>query len=133
LLRLFREFVSPEQMEFAAKVEKMGGIDAVQNNEQLMRELANKEPSMRIHTGEEYTPVARSVLRSDNRHGTDRSFNFIELKREIERNPDEAIAKNLECFNDKLDLQKRHIEEATEHIVTREGDRVIMDVIIDRV
>jgi len=103
-------------MKFAAMVEEMGGIDAVQNNEQLMRELANEEHNMRIHTGEEFAPVARSGSGSDNRHGTDRSFNFIELKREIECPPDKAIEKNLEYFNVKFDLQKKRIEEAMERM-----------------
>jgi len=135
ILRLFQEFVSPEQKKLVAMVEKMGGRDAVWDDEQLMKKLA-EEPNTRTHAGE----AARSGSDSDNRHSTDRSFNFIELKREIESPPDEAIAKNFEYFNGKFDLQKRQIEEAMERIVTREGDRVISavaagphDRIIDRV
>ena len=140
MLRLFQEFISPEQKKLALMVEKMGGRDVVRNDEQLMKELASEGPNTRMHAGEESAPAARSGSGSDNRHGTGRSFNFIELKREIEGSPDEAIAKNLEYFNGKFDLQKRQIEEAMERIVTREGDRVISavvagphDRIVDRV
>ena len=133
ILRLFQEFVSPEQKKLAAMVEKMGGRDAVRDNEEMMEKLA-EEPSVRMRAGE------ATRLGSDNQHGTDRPFNFVELKREIESPPDEPIAKNFEYFNGKFDLQKRQIEEAMERIVTREGDRVISavaagphDRIIDRV
>jgi len=125
LLRLYREFVSPEQKKFAAKVEGMGGRDAVRNSEKLMRELAKEEPSMRRPTKEESTPAARSGLGSDNRCDTGRSFNFLELKREIERPPDEAIEKNLEHFNAKFDLQKKQIEKK----ISQEADRIISTVI----
>ena len=90
--------------------------------------------------GEESALAARPDSGSDNRQDTGRPLNFIELKREIETPPDEAIEKNLEHFNGKFDIQKRRIEEAMERIVTREGDRVISavtagphDRIVDRV
>ena len=140
MVQLFQEFVSPEQKKLAAMVEKMGGRTAVRDDEESMRKLSNEEPDMRVPTREESAPAARSGSASDSRHGTSRSFDFIELKREIESTPDEAIEKNLDFFNSKFELQKRQIEEAMERIITREGDRVISavtagphDRIVDRV
>ena len=115
MLQLFQEFVSPEQKKLAAMVEERGGKAAVCNDVESMRELSNEEP----------TSAARSGSASDNRNGTSRSFNFIELKREIESDPDEAIEKNLKLFDSVCKLQTRQIEEITVRVVTQQGDRII--------
>jgi len=130
ILKLFRELVPPEQKKLEARVERMGGRDTVLKDEKLMKELASEDPGTRMPTRKN-APATRSGSGSDNRHGTDRPFNFIELKREIESTPDAAIEKNLEYFNGKFDHQEKRFKEAMERMermFTREGDRVISAV-----
>ena len=115
MLQLFREFVTPEQRKLAVMVEEKGGV-AVLENEQAMKELANAELAFTAPSG------------SDNRHGTSRPLDFIEMQHEIKDDPDEAIKQNADSFNRKFDIQTRQIEESIARAVNREGDRIISAV-----
>ena len=114
MLQLFREFVTPQQKELAAKVEKMGG-DAVLENEQAMKELAGLETALTASPGQ-------------SQPGRDRRFNFNELQQEIKSDPEEVIKKNTEFFDRKFDIQRRQIVEDVARTVGREGDRIISAV-----
>jgi len=115
MLQLFREFVTPEQKKLAIMAERMGG-DAVLENEQAMRELADTEFAFVAPSG------------SESRHGGDRPFDVVELQHEIKGDPDEAIEKNAEFFSRKFDIQRRQIMEDIARAVNREGDRIISAV-----
>ena len=109
MLELFKEFVTPQQKELAAKVEEMGGT-AVQEDKEVMEKLE----------GAESTLVRRPGGRNDGN-----CFNFAELQQEIKGNPAEAIENNSALFNHKFDIQRRQIEEDIARALSREGDRII--------
>ena len=109
MLQLFKEFVTPQQKELAAKVEKKGG-DAAMKSKEAMEELASDEYKITAPMG------------SQNDGG--RRFDLIELEREIKGDPDKAIEQNAEFFYRKFEVQRREIQD----IVHREGDRIIWAV-----
>ena len=124
MLKLFNEFITPQQKELAAKVEDMGGT-AAQENEETMKELDEVESTI--------------TRRPGGRNDGGRS-KFAELQREIKGDPAEAIEDNSEFFSRKFEVQRRQIEEDMARTLRREGDRIIkaitagpQDRIIDQV
>ena len=111
---LFKEFINSQQRELAMKVEGMGGKAAALENGQVMEELVKRESE--LTTGDELGFSAHS--------GQNRPFNLVELRQEIESDPDKAIEQYAKSFNLKFDLQKRIVEELS-RVVKRDTDRVI--------
>jgi len=111
MMQMFQDFATPEQKRLALLVEQKGG-DAVIDNEQVMRELLDAETQIPASTGM-------------GRHKPSKKFDLTEIQREIRDDPIEAIEKNAEFFNRKFDIQRRQIQEDTEHAVSRERDRII--------
>ena len=111
---LFKEFINSQQRELAMKVEGMGGKAAALENGQVMEELVKRESE--LTTGDELGFSAHS--------GQNRPFNLVELRQEIEGDPDKAIEQYAKSFNLKFDLQKRIVEELS-RVVKRDTDRVI--------
>ena len=127
--QLFTEFINSQQRELAMKVEGMGGKAAALENEQAMEELMGRESE--LTAGDEPAFSAHS--------GQNRSFNLVELRQEIDGDPDKAIEQHAESFNLKFDLQKRIVDELS-RVVKRDTDRVILalkegphDRIVDKV
>ena len=112
MIELFQEFVNPQQKILAAKVEEMGGYDVLEN-EQMMNELARVEST--LNTG----------LHPESRPGGGRPLDLRELRKEIDRDPEEVIQMNSEFFDRKFAIQKREIEEDIDRAVNRVGERVI--------
>lgn len=108
MLQLFQEFVTPQQKALAAKVRDMGGNAALED-EQAMEELAGAAFALTVDSGDQ----------ADGGH-----FNLIQLRQEINSNPNEAIEMNAEFFIRKFEIQKREIQDIT-RAIHREGDRVI--------
>lgn len=108
MLQLFQEFITPQQKALAAKVEEMGR-DAALENEGMMKELVDAEPS----SGPQSRP------------GGGRPLDLDELRKEIKRDPEEVIDMNFEFFNRKFSIQTREIEENMARVFGREGDRII--------
>ena len=117
MFQLFQDFVTPEQKKLTVVVNERGGVAALKDDGQAMEELVKAEPAL------------ITLSASDGRRGGDRSPNIVELQREIDGDPDEAIRKNTESFNDKFDIQTRQIEESIDRAARRVGDRVI-DVVM---
>ena len=109
MLKLFQEFVTPQQKELAAKVKNMGGDDVLED-EKAMEELAGAEFELTVRSGGQDDAGNR--------------FDFIELTQEIKTNPNEAIENNAEFFGSKFEIQRREIQDIA-RAVRREGDRVI--------
>ena len=121
---LFKDFINSQQRELARKVEGMGGKAAALGNEQKMEELVNRE----------------SELTAGDHSGKNRPFNLVELRQEIDGDPDKAIEEHAKSFNLMFDLQTRRIVDELSCVITRDGDRVISaltagphDQIIDKV
>ena len=112
MLKLFREFVSPEEKKLAVMVERMGGKAAL-NNEQSMKKLTDEEADF-------HTPLIPHSRRAEGH-----PFDLNELRDEIEGRPDEAIERNADFFNRKFNIQTRQIKEDIERAVRREGDRIV--------
>ena len=115
MLRLFQEFVTPEQKKLAAMVEERGGIGVLKNKE-AVKELAEAEFAFPAPSG------------SDGQRDGDRTLDLAELQSEIDGGPDKAIEKNAQVFNRKFDIQTRQIKEDIARAVKREGDRIISAV-----
>ena len=115
MLKLFQEFITPEQKKAAAMVEKRGGI-AILEDKQAMRELADVDLPFTAPSG------------SDSQRDEDRRLDVVELRREIEGDPDDAIEKNAESFDRKFSVQRRQIREDFARAASREGDRIISAV-----
>jgi hypothetical protein len=109
MLQLFKEFITPQQRELVAKVEKKGG-DAALRSKEAMEELASDEYKITAPLGSQNDGGCR--------------FDLIELEQEIKGDPNKAIEKNTEVFYRKFEVQRREIED----IVHREGDRIILAV-----
>ena len=115
MMEMFREkFVTPEQRQLAVLVKQKGG-DAAIHNEQAMKELVAKETSISALAGGE-------IYR-----GT-KKFNLVEVQREIQGDPTEAIERNEESFYGKFRVQMRQIQEDVERAVRQQGDRIISAV-----
>ena len=124
MLKLFNEFITPQQKELAAKVKEMGG-PASQENKESMKALEVAESTI----------TRRTAGRND-----DSDLKVLELQQEIRGNPAEAIENNSEFFNLKFDVQRRQITEEVTRVLSLEGGRIIkaitagpQDRIIDQV
>ena len=135
MIKLFRTFVTPEQKQLAARVKEKkklaalakqkGGdaviddeqslLDAIIDDERVMKELLDDEASISAPAGMERRKPAKE-------------FNLAEIQHEIRDDPTEAIEKNMEFFNRKLDIQRRQIQEDIQRAVRQEGDRIISAV-----
>lgn len=111
MLQLFQEFVTPQQKKLATMVQNMGG-NTILEDEQAMKELAGAE----------------DVLSSESGHPGGCPFDFVQLRREIKGDPDEAIEKNAQFFDCKFNILRRQIVEDISRAVNREGDRIIAAV-----
>src|ERR1700753_4014508 len=109
MVKLFQEFVTPQQKTLAARV---GAMDekAVLEDEQTMKELADEESALQGQSG-----------------GT-RPFDLVELQQEIRGDPEEAIRTNAEFFDRKFEIQRRQLAEDFARAFKREGDRIISEV-----
>jgi len=115
MMEMFRErFVTPEQRQLAVLVKQKGG-DAAIHNEQAMKELVTKEASISAPVGSE-------------KHRSTKKFDLVEIQREIQGDPTEAIENNEESFNGKFRVQMRQIQEDVERAVRQQGDRIISAV-----
>ena len=115
MMEMFREkFVTSEQRQLAVLVKQRGG-DAAIRNEQAMKELVAKEASISTPAGSEL-------------HRPTKKFDLLEIQREIQGDPTEAIEKNEESFLGKFRVQIRQIQEDVERAVRQQGDRIISAV-----
>ena len=114
MMKMFQEFVTPEQRRLALLVEQKGG-DAVIDNEQVMKELSDVEAAISAPDGIDI-------------HRPTQKFDLVEIQHEIRDDPTKAIEMNAESFSRKFDIQRRQIQEDIERVVSREGDRIISAV-----
>ena len=124
MMKMFERFVLPEQKKMAQLIEKKGGVKACQESDKTLRELNDTEkkssgPGLNFTT----TPVA---ARGGPKVGS--KSDFDDLKDDLRTDPDEAIAKNLDTFSRKFEIQKRQITEELSKVMRREGDRIISAV-----
>ncbi|KAF8178111.1 hypothetical protein K438DRAFT_1938825 [Mycena galopus ATCC 62051] len=112
MLKLFQQFVSPEQKEMARLVEQRGG-QAVLDNDKALEELSDLENKSR---GSQRTSAASG------------SKNIEGLKDDLHTDPDTAMEQNMTKFAQKLEVQMRQITDEMNRIAERQGDRIISAV-----
>lgn len=117
MMQMFQKLVSPEQKEMLVLVQQKGGADAVQNDENSLKELGDYERASTSANATSASP--RSAMSSSD---------FDDLKEDLHTDPDEAIKNNFTVFSRKFEMQKRQIVEELTRVVRREGDRIISAV-----
>jgi hypothetical protein len=135
MMEMFQKFVTPEQKRLAARVEKktklaalakQKGGDAIVDHEQFMKELLDAiiddEQDMKELLDDEASISAPAGME---KRKPAKEFNLAEIQHEIRDDPTEAIEKNREFFNRKLDIQRRQIQEDIRCAVRQGQERII--------
>ncbi|KAK6981220.1 hypothetical protein R3P38DRAFT_2664248 [Favolaschia claudopus] len=117
LLDMFASFVTPQQKEVLRIVEQKGGLQACQENDEVLRELSGLESKTTTSVG------AGSMGKS-----TPQTSALDDLKDDLLIDPEVAISENKTAFSRKFEVQKRQIVEELTKVIEREGDRVISAV-----
>ncbi|KAJ6588466.1 hypothetical protein B0H19DRAFT_1099542 [Mycena capillaripes] len=116
MMKMFQQFVSPEQKEMARLVEQRGG-QAVLDNDKALKELNDWEnksggsQGSTAHGGKMAKPA-----------------DLDDLKDDLHTDPDAAMEQNMAVFTRKFEVQKRQIIDELSRVVERQGDRIISAV-----
>ncbi|KAJ7757035.1 hypothetical protein B0H16DRAFT_1721499 [Mycena metata] len=116
MLKMFQQFVTPEQKEMDRQIQQRGGL-AVLNNDKALKELNDYENKS--------NPQGTAAA-----HGgkTTRPSDWQDLKDDLHTDPDVAIEQNMTVFTRKFEIQKRQIIDELSRVVERQGDRIISAV-----
>ncbi|KAJ6475237.1 hypothetical protein C8R47DRAFT_1220710 [Mycena vitilis] len=115
MMKMFQQFVAPEQKEMMRLVEQKGGLQACQENDKILKELSDLEAKSSSSLGGA-PQSAKSAQKTSA---------LEDLKDDLVLEPDAAVEKNLTVFSRKFEVQKRQIVDELTKVVEREGDRVI--------
>ncbi|KAF7366517.1 hypothetical protein MSAN_00909000 [Mycena sanguinolenta] len=116
MLKLFSQFVTPEQKEMARLIEQRGG-QVVLNDDKALKELNDWEN--KTGSGPQGTTPGNKTAKPSS---------LEDLKDDLHLDPDVAMEQNMTKFSQKLDIQTRQITEEMERVVQRQGDRIISAV-----
>ncbi len=135
----FSRMRSPEELRLAEVVRSKGGVDAVKNNDAVLRELfkAEKPP-----THSKGTPVASAAGNAKALQGGDGTkdqrvsdksvqrseYTFSDFKVELREDWDTALQSNLEAFEGKFRLFYDQLEASLHRYMQEESNRVIEEV-----
>ncbi|KAJ7188394.1 hypothetical protein C8R46DRAFT_19344 [Mycena filopes] len=119
MMKMFQQFVAPEQKELMRVVEQKGGLQACQENDKILKELSDLEAkaSTSVGGGPQSAKAAGKT-----------SSSLEDLKDDLMVDPEVAMEKNLTVFSRKFEVQKRQIVDELTKVIEREGDRVISAV-----
>lgn len=118
---LFEQFVSPKHKLLLDLVNANGGIEFLQNNDEILLDLektASEESSSPSVEG----PRPRQTTSTNTNREVD------DLRADILEDPKEAAEKNWVTFSRKFEAQKNQIIDELSLVVQREGDRVIQEL-----
>ncbi|KAJ7129233.1 hypothetical protein C8R44DRAFT_776236 [Mycena epipterygia] len=121
MMKMFQQFVAPEQKEMARLVEQKGGLQACQENDKILKELNDLENKSTAGVQVNVGPQSAKGSASNG----NKAPGLEDLKDELTTDPDAAIEKNLTAFSRKFEVQKRQIIDELTKVVERQGDRVI--------
>ena len=115
MLAYFQTCMSPEYKEMATRINDRGGIQAVMDNERLLKELVDARG------------VSESTAEVRGAHGHRRevAFDMEELRAELKEDVEMAMEKNSHTFSRKFEMQRKQIVDELTKAIHREGDRVI--------
>ncbi|KAJ7771114.1 hypothetical protein DFH07DRAFT_241844 [Mycena maculata] len=117
MMKMFQQFVSPEQRDMARLVEQRGGLEACQDNDKVLKELYDLENKS--------AGGAQTGLQAAKGSAGSKVAVLEDLREELSMNPDAAMEKNATIFSRKLEVQTRQIIDELSKVVERQGDRVI--------
>ncbi|KAJ7093941.1 hypothetical protein B0H15DRAFT_147115 [Mycena belliarum] len=117
MMKMFQQFVGPEEKEMLRVVEQKGGLQACQENDKVLKELSDLEAKS-TSTGGVVQPAKSGA----------KSSALEDLKDDLMSDIDSAMEKNMTVFTRKFEVQKRQIVDELTKVVEREGDRVISAV-----
>ncbi|KAJ7031624.1 hypothetical protein C8F04DRAFT_1110026 [Mycena alexandri] len=116
MLKMFQQFVTPEQKEMDRQIQQRGGL-AVLNNDKALKELNDYENKSNPQ-GTAATHGGKMAKPSD----------WQDLKDDLHADPDVAMKENMTVFTRKFEIQKRQIIDELTRVVERQGDRIISAV-----
>ncbi|KAI0088301.1 hypothetical protein BDY19DRAFT_190628 [Irpex rosettiformis] len=130
----FSQMRSPEELRLAEIIKSKGGIEAVQGNEAVLRELWKAESSAshgKVVQGSDGVKDQR-IGEKDQRageKGIQRSEQkFSDFKVELREDWDTALQTNLQAFEGKFKLYHDQMEANLQRYMHEESDRVIQEV-----
>ncbi|KAJ7093996.1 hypothetical protein B0H15DRAFT_905027 [Mycena belliarum] len=118
MMKMFQQFVAPEQKEMMRVVEQKGGLQACQGNDRILQELNDLEAKSSASAGGPSTAAKPGA----------RPFTLEDLKDDLQTDIDSAVEKNMTVFTRKFEIQQRQLIDELSRVVAREGDRVISAV-----
>ncbi|KAJ7597218.1 hypothetical protein C8J56DRAFT_1021519 [Mycena floridula] len=101
MTKMFEKLLQPEHKAMAQRIQTKGGIDAVIEDDDLLKEISGQEGKAKANADLE------------------------DLKEDLATDPDVALEKNAAIFSRKFEVQKRQIIDEVSRAVQREGDRII--------
>ncbi|KAJ7668060.1 hypothetical protein B0H17DRAFT_1336028 [Mycena rosella] len=117
MMQMLQSLISPKQKEMARMIEQRWG-PAYVDDEDTLRELnafetksGGSQEHSSSHGGKSAKPAELEAIKA--------------LKEELHTDPDLAIDRNMTKFARKFEVQQRQLLEEVDHMVKREGDRVI--------
>ncbi|KAJ7246566.1 hypothetical protein B0H12DRAFT_758041 [Mycena haematopus] len=119
MMKMFSQFVTPEQKEMARLVEQKGGLQACQDNDKVLKELNELEQKSGAAPRQGPTSAKGSASATNSKSGLE------DLKDDLMTDIDDAIAKNMTAFDRKFEVQTRQIIDEMSKVVERQGDRII--------
>ncbi|KAI9070175.1 hypothetical protein FKP32DRAFT_1586395 [Trametes sanguinea] len=139
VITLFNRFLSVEEQYIVDEVEDKGGAAKVRQNDEDLRSLIAVQLAMRQGFNELGTfhgaprpnkPANRSrgVALHDGRKNerySEAPIALEDLKRDLREDVDEALARNLQTFLGKFELQVSMLQVALERYIREENDRII--------
>jgi hypothetical protein len=144
VLRMFQKFVPAEEAEMKAVV--LSGENAALDDPESARKILNNPATVKKILGdpEKAKKILEMESKADDSSGAtgsqSGSSDVGDLLRDIHEDPDIAIKRNAELFDQKFAIQRRKIQADIARSVRREGDRIISavtagphDRIIDKV
>ncbi len=132
----FCHFTPENEIELARKVEEKGGVQAVKNNDFLLRELddfqggadSGMKKGASSKTGGGSANHATKTESVNERSAQRSTFTLQDLKDELHEDWDTALKENLKTFEGKFALQQRHLEQALSKFIHEENNRLIDEV-----
>jgi hypothetical protein len=119
---ILQELVSPEHKQIWKKIDREGGIKAVQENDKILSELEKTS----CKTLSSFGAKAQHTRRAKVVH-QDANSNVDDLKSDIFEDPDAAAEKNRVQFDRKFNLQQDQLARVAA-VVNRASNRVIQEL-----
>ncbi|KAJ7639351.1 hypothetical protein FB45DRAFT_1024083 [Roridomyces roridus] len=120
MMKMFQNFMSPDQAEMARLVEQRGGLDAVKDNDKMLQELSDIGDKAAGGGAQTQLVGAKGSANANNK-----AAGLEGLRDELNTDPDAAIQKNATAFDRKFAVQTRQIVEEVSKEMARQGDRII--------